>query len=399
MRILNNLNLAGNELQNARIQNLVTAPSNPVVGQMYFNTSEGTNTLYVWNGTAWMDALKQGTTLSAQDVLNLIASVETEGSGLDADMLDGKHASDFQTKINVTGLVKGIGADSYVAAIAGTDYAPATSGTGILKGNGSGGFVVAVAGTDYAPATSGNGVLKGDGNGGFTDAQSGTDFAPPTSGTGILKGNGSGGFVEAVAGTDYAAVAHEHKLSEITDVNYNGAYVENKINIAVLGSDGMIPSANLPSYVDDVVDVITVTGTAPQTASVGDKYANTTDNKIYTWLSSSAWDSGVAAETGKIYVSVDTAHQWRFSGSTLVDISAGAATLHKYTGVCVGDGSTSTFTINHGLNTRDVMINIYDNTTNETVMVDTTRISAVAITVEFAVAPQVGEDYKVVIVA
>ncbi len=36
-------------------------------------------------------------------------------------------------------------------------------------------------------------------------AVAGTDFAPPTSGTSILKGNGSGGFNPALAGTDYQA--------------------------------------------------------------------------------------------------------------------------------------------------------------------------------------------------
>ena len=37
-------------------------------------------------------------------------------------------------------------------AVAGTDFAPATSGSSILKGNGSGGFSSAVAGTDYQAA-------------------------------------------------------------------------------------------------------------------------------------------------------------------------------------------------------------------------------------------------------
>ena len=52
------INLQQNELQNAVIQNLSTAPSNPKVGQHYYNTTD--NTEYVWNGTAWIDALSQG---------------------------------------------------------------------------------------------------------------------------------------------------------------------------------------------------------------------------------------------------------------------------------------------------------------------------------------------------
>jgi len=72
-----------------------------------------------------------------------------------------------------------------------------TTGTGIPS--------IAIAGIDYAPATSGSGILKGNGAGGFSNAASGTDYAPATSGSAILKGNGAGGFSNASAGTDYLA--------------------------------------------------------------------------------------------------------------------------------------------------------------------------------------------------
>lgn len=53
-----NIDLQQSELQNAVIQNLASAPSNPKAGQHYYNTAD--NTEYVWNGTAWVDALSQG---------------------------------------------------------------------------------------------------------------------------------------------------------------------------------------------------------------------------------------------------------------------------------------------------------------------------------------------------
>ena len=53
MQYLNNIDLVQNELQNAKVQNLATAPLTPVEGQIYFNTTD--NNLYVFADGVWED--------------------------------------------------------------------------------------------------------------------------------------------------------------------------------------------------------------------------------------------------------------------------------------------------------------------------------------------------------
>ncbi len=60
--LLTDLNFSQNEAQNLVMQNLASAPANPKAGQHYYNTVD--NIEYVWNGTAWVDAMNQGEILT-----------------------------------------------------------------------------------------------------------------------------------------------------------------------------------------------------------------------------------------------------------------------------------------------------------------------------------------------
>ena len=168
--------------------------------------------------------------------------------------------------------------------------------------------------------------------------------------------------------------------------------------VATLDVNGLVPAAQLPSYVDDVVDLKTIAAEAPAECVQGEKYYNTTNKKIYTATAANTWDSGAAPESGKIYVAVDTNMSYRWSGTALVQI--GADKLKGYTTTIVGDDATTTFAIEHNLGTRNVVFEIYEAASPyEKVYVQVLHTSTTEINVVFSQAPATGTDYIVTVIA
>ena len=69
----------------------------------------------------------------------------------------------------------------------------------------------------------------------------------------------------------------------------------------------------------------------------------------------------------------------------------------KKASASVGNGVNLSFAVIHSLNSRDVIVNVYDNTTWDTVEVDVTRTDADTVTVAFSNAPATNA-YRVVVV-
>jgi hypothetical protein len=63
----------------------------------------------------------------------------------------------------------------------------------------------------------------------------------------------------------------------------------------------------------------------------------------------------------------------------------------------IGNGSSTQFSINHNLNTRDVSVQVYDNATFDTVDVDVVRTDVNTVTLTFSTAPSTN-SYRVLVV-
>lgn len=69
------IDLTQQELQNARIQNLASAPGSPVEGQIYYNTT--TDKLMLWANGAWVDFLARANHTGTQ-LANTISNFDTQ---------------------------------------------------------------------------------------------------------------------------------------------------------------------------------------------------------------------------------------------------------------------------------------------------------------------------------
>jgi hypothetical protein len=114
-------------------------------------------------------------------------------------------------------------------------------------------------------------------------------------------------------------------------------------------------------------------------------------------------DNGASVGNISADVILKASNSYLSSASGLaIDISALETKLvtdsfTKKASASVGNGSATSFAVSHNLNTEDVLVQVFDNATHDTVEVDVVRTDVNTVTVSFATAPS-SNAYRVVVI-
>lgn len=493
-KFLVSIDLNKNELQNAVIQNLGTAPATPSAGQIYFNTGDGE--IYYYDGAAWVSVLNESEIISGTFAARPAAG--TPGRlfyATDQQILyfdDGATWSQVSNFGSVTaqttyGASSGNGSSNNYARADHTHGTPSLSNatpTALsVGGSGAVGTGTAPSREDHAHAMPGFGNVVAEQTFGAASANGSstsiaradhthgtpthdnaahsainlsalavpladlnvnnfkiTNLATPTASTDAA----TKGYVDGVA-----EGLHIHaSVVAATTANLNATYDNGTSGVgATLTNAGANAALTLDGVTLNVSDRVLVKNQTAQ-AQNGIYTVTTVGDGSTAWVLTRATDFNTSAEiqggdftfvtggstydnTGWVQTTASvtvgtTAIVWQqFSGAGTYTASNGvqlvgsdfsgvvvasggltvgatgfaldtAIAVRKYA-ANVGDGTNTSYTITHSLNTRDVIVSVYDNSSPYAeVICDVQHTSTSAITLLFSVAPT-SNQYRVVV--
>ena len=419
-KFLTSIDLNKNELQNARIQNLAADPSTPVAGQVYYNTVA--NEMRIYNGTAFEAIGLNGVTADAAEL----------------NILDG--ATLTTTELNyVDGVTSGIqGQLDLKAPLANPTF------TGVVD--------IASTATirfDGATADANKTTLT------VVDPTAGRTISlPNATGTVALVENKLHDFALATASVDL----NNQKITNLTDpANPQDAANKRYVDAAVVGIDwkasvraatvaaGTLATSFANGQVIDGVTLATgnrilikdqATGSengiytvnatgAPTRATDADTAAEITASfAVFVEEGTANADSGYTlTNNGTVTIGTTALVFTQFTGlgqitagngltkaANTIDVVGGlgivanandvaidtAVVVRKYA-VAIGDGTATSITVTHNLNTRDVTVGVYASaSTYDEVECDIQHTTADTVTLLFSVAPTAGQ-YRAVV--
>lgn len=341
------------ELQNARIQNLASAPSSPVEGQIYHDTT--LHQLGYHNGTTWI-----------YPGLGGISSISVASSNGFAGSSSGGSTPIITLSTSITGLLKGNGT-AISAATAGTDYSTPSSTEALtnktFNANGTGNSISNLETADFA-----TNVIDTD----VTLAAN--------SDTRIATQKAVKAYVDGLNTNDmnYAGV-----IDASTNPNYPVATKGDYYKISVAGKVGGASGTSVSAGDAIICNTTNAGGTEASVGTSWDKVQANVEQATTSTLGLSALADSTVAEA---------------KSDTLKALTAASVVNFPIKKLfTIGNGSNTSLTCTHNLGTKDVLVQVRDAASDEVVECDIVNTSTTVTTLTFAVAPA-SNAYKVVIV-
>jgi hypothetical protein len=429
IQFLNNLNINDNQLLNAKVQVASTAPT-AAKGQIYLDSTTNVNTLKYHDGSQWI-GLKQVnlnnstfvslTNLSAtgSNVISLEASLSATGTASSTTFLRGDNTWGTPIGALYTLPVAAGGSNSAVISlteqtlstqvVSDVTFNGTTNGVKITESTGNNGSItiglqdsitlvgtltvqgtgqssfagqvtipaVPIASTDAASKAYVDNAVTGAlvFQGGYDAATNTPNLDSPPTGT-IKKGfmwtvTADGSFFTEQVRVGDSLIANKDTPTTLAD----WTTVQSNIDLATLTTVGL-GNVNAGSGIGVAYSAGTATVTNTDKGSSQNIFKNILASGQTTLVASSNNDSIILYPGNGIAITTDAA-------TNTIEIAS------TYTPPTISYATTisATATVTHNLNTKDVIVQLYDTVTSDTVYADITRASVNTITVTFSAVP------------